>query len=247
MDSTAILSFYHKTWNQKPILQKIYRKWYSRIFRQIKEGGVILELGSGSGMGKEFNQDIILGDIVFNDWLDIALNGEEFPVNAGSLSNIIMIDTLHHLKNPILFLKEASRVLVDGGKIIAIEPYTGKFAYYFWNYLHHEPVDLKFNILKGSPVKQEPFDSNQAIPYLIFKNFDKIKPTVPNFEIIHIEYFDLLYYALSGGFSKPNLVPFFMEDIIMAADKILLRIFRKYISLRMMLVIEKQTKPNGRR
>ena len=164
MDAKTKLQLYQATWQRKPILQRIYRQWYTRIFSKINGGGAILELGSGSGMGKEFHQDIILGDLVHNNWLDLVLNGEKLPLSDGSLCDIIMIDTLHHIKNPVMFLKEATRVLAAGGRIIAIEPYAGKPAYYFWNYLHHEPVDLAFDLLGDSPDSNEPFDSNQAIP-----------------------------------------------------------------------------------
>lgn len=239
MEARTKLQRYQATWQRKPILQKIYRRWYAKIFNKIRGGGAVLELGSGSGMGREFRRDTILGDVVFNHWLDLVLDGEQLPLRGGSLSAIIMIDTLHHLRNPVLFLKEANRVLAVGGRIIAIEPYAGKLAYYFWSYLHHEPVKVAFDVLEESPHGKDPFDSNQAIPYLLSKHFHRIKPVVPEISLIDVEFFDLFYYALSGGFSKPNLIPCFLESVFLRIDKLLLSIFGKYLSLRMMLVFEK--------
>jgi SAM-dependent methyltransferase len=239
MDAATKLQFYHAQWQKKPILQRIYRQWYTRIFENVNGDGALLELGSGSGMGREFRRDIILGDLVFNSWLDLVLDGEKLPLGDESLSDILMIDTLHHLKDPLLFLEDATRVLTTGGRIIAIEPYTGKPAYYFWHYLHHEPVDLTFSLLDTTPEDKEPFDSNQAIPYLLFTQFHQVKSAVPNIQIRKVEFFDLFCYAMSGGFSKPNLVPRFLENFISAIDTILLSIFGRYSALRMMLVLEK--------
>jgi hypothetical protein len=73
MDAKTKLPLYQATWQRKPILQKIYRQWYARIVRKINGGGALLELGSGSGMGKEYHHNIILGGVVFNNWLDLVL------------------------------------------------------------------------------------------------------------------------------------------------------------------------------
>ena len=101
-------------------------------------------------------------DAQLDNWLDLVLKGEELPLREGSLSDIIMIDTLHHLKDPVRFLKEANRVLTGGGKLIAIEPYAGKLAYYFWNYVHHEPVDITSKLLDASPDSNDPAPGHKS-------------------------------------------------------------------------------------
>lgn len=238
-DAATTLEIYHQQWTRKPILRELYRRWYARIFGKLRPGGTTLELGSGSGMGKEYCPHLLLGDIVRTRWVDIVLAGEKLPVREGSLSNIIMIDTLHHLHDPVMFLKEACRALSDGGRIIAIEPYTRHFAYVFWRCFHHEPVDLRFNLFAPGAPDKKPFDANQAIPSVIIDKFDLLRPLVPNLTIAHVEYFDLFYYALSGGFSRPNLLPSFLEPIVLLCDRLLLGLCGSYVALRVMLVLQK--------
>jgi SAM-dependent methyltransferase len=222
-------------------LQKLYRQWYARIFSTVREGGRILELGSGSGMGREYCPQLLLGDIVPTPWVDIVLAGEKLPVKNGSLSNIIMIDTLHHLHHPVMFLKEASRALSNGGKIVAIEPYTRHFSYFFWRCFHHEPVDLRFDLFAPAIPGKRPFDANQAIPSLIIDKFALLRPLVPNLTLKHVEHFDLFAYALTGGFSKPNLLPPFLEPLVQLCDRILLWLCGPYMALRVMLVLQKES------
>lgn len=240
-DAPATLEFYHRQWTRKPILKKLYRQWYARIFGKVREGGRILELGSGSGMGREFCPTLLLGDIVPTPWVDIVLAGEHLPVRDGSLSNIIMIDTLHHLHHPVTFLKEASRALSDGGKIIAIEPYARHFSYLFWRCFHHEPVDPCFDLFAPAAADKKPFDANQAIPSLLIDKFALLRSLVPDLTLTHIEHFDLFYYALSGGFSKPNLLPAFLEPLVLLCDRVLLWLCGSYVALRVMLVLQKNS------
>jgi SAM-dependent methyltransferase len=238
-DAAATLEFYHQQWTKKPILRKLYCQWYARIFASLRKRGTVLELGSGSGMGKEFHPCLLLGDIVHTRWVDIVLAGEKLPVRDCSLANIIMIDTLHHLNHPVSFLKEASRALSDGGRIVAVEPYTRYFAYFFWRCFHHEPVDLGIDLCAHRSTEKKPFDANQAIPSLIIKEFDRIHPMVPDLAIVRVDYFDLFYYALSGGFSKPNLLPPRLEPLALFCDRVLLRLWGQYLALRIMVVLEK--------
>ena len=44
--------------------------------------------------------------------------------SSGSLANIVLFDTLHHLENVRYFLDEALRVLQSGGRVIFMDPYS---------------------------------------------------------------------------------------------------------------------------
>ena len=43
--------------------------------------------------------------------------------SSGSLSNIVLFDTLHHLENVRYSFAEALRVLEPGGRVIIMNPY----------------------------------------------------------------------------------------------------------------------------
>lgn len=190
-------------------------------------------------MGKEYCPTLLRGDIVLTPWVDIVLAGEHLPVRDGSLSNIIMIDTLHHLHHPVTFLKEASRALSDGGRVIAVEPHTRHLSYLFWRCFHHEPVDRDVDLLAPGASHKKPFDANQAIPSVLIEKFTLLRSLVPGLRLIHVEYFDLFYYALSGGFSKPKLLPAFLDPLLLLCDRVLLWLGGSYVALRMLLVLQK--------
>ena len=44
------------------------------------------------------------------------------PRSSGSLANIVLFDTLHHLENARYFFDEALRVLQPGGRVIIMDP-----------------------------------------------------------------------------------------------------------------------------
>jgi SAM-dependent methyltransferase len=44
------------------------------------------------------------------------------PRSSGSLANIVLFDTLHHLENVRYFFDEALRVLQPGGRVIIMDP-----------------------------------------------------------------------------------------------------------------------------
>ena len=46
------------------------------------------------------------------------------PRSSGSLANIVLFDTLHHLGNVRYFFDEALRVLQPGGRVIIMDPYS---------------------------------------------------------------------------------------------------------------------------
>ena len=44
--------------------------------------------------------------------------------SSGSLANIVLFDTPHHLENVRYFFDEALRVLQPGGRVIIMAPYS---------------------------------------------------------------------------------------------------------------------------
>jgi hypothetical protein len=112
----------------------------------------------------------------------------------------------------------------------------------FYQYLHQEPVD--FNIdpfaLRQISTDRDPFDSNQAIPTLLFANKQNTKVLnmlVPSLSIHKIDWISLFAYPLCGGFKPWSLVPgSLVPHIISIEDKIPIFIrkkmgFRLYIEL----------------
>lgn len=54
----------------------------------------------------------------------VACDGEQLPFGDGTMSFVVFNESLHHLPDPDRGLKEASRVLTDGGRVFMFEPYA---------------------------------------------------------------------------------------------------------------------------
>jgi hypothetical protein len=67
---------------------------------------------------------------------------------------------------PYLFLQEAERTLLSGGKIIMIEPANSALGRFIYKRFHHEPFEENGprEIKPGNPLS----NSNQALASYIF-------------------------------------------------------------------------------
>ncbi|MFC1521612.1 class I SAM-dependent methyltransferase [Elusimicrobiota bacterium] len=207
--SQALLNQHKNIWQDKPLLRAIYTDWYKEIVRWALPGKT-LEIGSGSGNFKEFMPESVSTDIVKLPWLDAVLDAHHLPFRSESFNNIITFDVVHHLQNPTDFIRETSRVLMPGGRLVMMEPYISAVSYPVYRFLHPEPLDMGTDPFEVTSVSAErkPFDANQAIPKLLLESYWK------RFEGLFPEYTKLLHkrlaffaYPLSGGFDHPALIP----------------------------------------
>ena len=97
-----ILSQRRGIWAAKPIIRKLYSKWYGLIKEALRPGRT-LELGGGSGNLNDFLPEAITSDIVFAPWLDAVIDAHAIPFKEESLDNIVLFDVLHHLAAPAVF------------------------------------------------------------------------------------------------------------------------------------------------
>lgn len=234
------LTQHKKTWETKPLLRLLYRDWYQLIKNNMTAGRT-LEIGGGSGNFKEFMPEVISGDIVRTDWTDLAMSAEAIPFGSSSLENIVLFDVLHHLENPVLFLREAGRVLVNGGRLIMMEPYVSPFSYIVYRWLHPEPLDMNadpFAVVAKNPDRR-PFDANNGIPTLFFKkHLRRFRQEFPTLKVKLIERLSFLTYPLSGGFEKPALIPAQSYPFFCWLEKKMKR-FSALLAFRMLVVLEK--------
>lgn len=241
---TSKLLKHREIWKSKKILRIIYSGWYKEILKDLKNGsGKMLELGAGTGNFKEYKSDVISSDIEKCDWLDMNFDAHQIPFANGSISNIVMIDVLHHLSSPIKFFKEAIRVLEKEGRILIVEPYPSLFSLFVYKKFHPEPFLMDADYFSDISEKQkDPWQSNQAISYLFF--FKHRKKFLENFsndlKFIKIKKMSFLLYPLSGGFENKSLAPDFLIPVLKIME-ILLIPFRKFLAFRCYIVLEKIT------
>jgi len=241
--SLEILIEHRKRWEEKKILQRIYQNWYEAIIKNCNTSGRTLEIGGGGGNFKEFFPEVITSDYTFCPWLDLTLDAHHLPFSAASLSNIVVIDVLHHLINPLNFIEEAQRVLKKKGRLILLEPYITPGSYLTYNFIHKEDVDFSLDPFKEAmwedTAEKKPFDGNMAIPTQIF--FRKIEEFQQRFPGVSItkQYSDYLLYPLSGGFDAPQFIPDCLIPVVRNCEKLLHKV-GTLLAYRMLVVIEKK-------
>src|SRR5262245_15405723 len=162
------LDGYRDIWERKPVLRLIYDDFYDRIAAACVSG-LAIELGGGIGNLKQRLPEVVATDIQPAPWLDCVADAQRLPFAGGCAANIVMVDVLHHLEFPVVFFREAERVLRPGGRVVMVEPAITWGSSLFYRLLNNEPVRTAADVLTdGSPdPRRDPYDSNQAIPTLI--------------------------------------------------------------------------------
>ncbi len=224
-----------EVWRKKRIIREIYLQWFSLIRRYLVQGTTV-ELGAGIGMGKDFIEKCIETDIVFLPWLDTVLDAHSLPFKAQSISNIICIDVLHHLRRPALFFLESERALREGGRLILLEPYVSPLSYMIYRIFHNEAICLNDDPLREEGVK---IVDNQAVSNLIFFRYQKqFKIKFPKLKIIVKRIQDLFIYPLSGGFKGISfLCPPMLRHLKRIED--ILHPLRRILGFRVFIVLER--------
>lgn len=234
-----------KIWKNKKILREIYQDWYKQIITDLKpSGNRTLEIGAGSGNFKEFKPDIIACDIEPNKWLDRTFDAHKIPFKNGSIGNIVLIDTLHHLSDPIAFLYEAGRVLEKNGRLIMIEPFPSPLSLLVYRIFHPEPFIMDadyFNSKKTKKHQNSLYTPNQAIPFLLFfKNYQKTKEIFEKtFCLTKRKKICFILYPASGGFRNVSLIPDSMISFMKYLEYLLLPL-KNLLAFRCYIVLERK-------
>lgn len=241
------LRTYHDVWEKKPVLRLLYNDFYDRI-AAVCGSGATIELGGGIGNLKERLPEVWATDIQFAPWLDCIADAQHLPFAAGAAGNIVMVDVLHHIEFPVVFLREAARVLRPGGRLVMVEPAITWGSSVFYRMLHQEPVRMRADILAdGIPdPMRDPYAANQAIPTLLAtRERDRFHRAFPEFKITRVDWFSLAAYPLSGGFKPWSLVPARLVRRLLAVERAIERRLGRLIAFRMMLVVEKRATGAG--
>lgn len=175
------------------------------------------------------------------DGLDIVAYAHRLPFSSGSFSNIVMLDVFHHLSFPVVFLKEAMRVLRVGGRLIMIEPNVSPVSWCFLKLFHEEPVRLRDDPFDPQPRSgTSPYESNQAIPYVMFiRESHRLQNHVPELKIVSTARFSLWAYPLSGGFHSWSLLPTVMAGPLLRIERPVSTWLGWLAGFRLMIVAEK--------
>jgi ubiquinone/menaquinone biosynthesis C-methylase UbiE len=153
-------------------------KWLKEVIKKIPPGQRLLDAGAGELQYKKFcaHLDYVSQDFAQYDgqgdrqglqttkWdqsqLDIVSDITNIPEPAASFDAVMCIEVLEHLPAPVGALKEFSRLLKPGGKLILTAPfnslthfsphfyqtgYSKNFYQYWLHKLGFEIIDMQFN------------------------------------------------------------------------------------------------------
>ncbi|WP_029583523.1 class I SAM-dependent methyltransferase [Bradyrhizobium sp. URHD0069] len=233
---------YRSVWSKKPMLRRVYEDYYRRIAAACVAGETI-EIGSGIGQLKSFIPTAISSDIQHSPMIDVVADAQNLPFRSGAISNIVMLDVLHHIEFPLLFFREAERVLRGGGRCVMIEPAITFGSTLFYRLIHPEPVRMKATpFAEGLPnPTRDPYDSNQAIPTLLAtRDRLRFERTFPNLEFVDVSWFSFWVYPLSGGFKRWTLMPEFLGRRLLVLEKGIESALGRIFGFRTMIVLQKR-------
>jgi SAM-dependent methyltransferase len=230
-------------WEKKATIRLLYRDFHRRLLSSIPAGPV-LDIGGGTAHVKDFRQDIVTTDILSFPGIDVVADAQRLPFANGFFGGIVMLDVLHHLERPIVFLEEAARILKPSGRLAMIEPAMTPLARRFYERFHEEPVDMTVDPFAPVVINpdRDPFDANQAIPSLLFaaqEDRKRVEATVPSLRVVGVRWLSLFAYPLSGGFQPWSLMPSVLVHPMLSLEEIVPDAIRRQFAFRMMIVLER--------
>ena len=186
-------------------LDFLLQRRFSYIEKNIKGLADVLELGCGAGHSKKYiKQDIKISDITDYGFLDYKnVDCLDTPFEDCSYDAVFCLSLIHHISNPIKLFNEVGRILKNGGKFIILDVNVSFFFKLIMILTKSEKYDLDVNIYDQKinlTDANDPFDSNNAVPKLIFDNFQKFNNELKyNFEINDLKYQEFFTFINSGG------------------------------------------------
>ena len=234
-----------RTWDSNLALRTLYGYWYAEIRSALAPVGVgfVLEIGSGPGFARQFLPGIRTSDTVKAEWHDYELDAvQSWPVEAESVDAIVLFDVLHHLADIPAFFGHAVAALRCGGRLIVMEPYISPVSHPVYRFLHEEAADMRANpFVAQTAVGRDPFESNQALPTLLFGRYlDEFNGRCPALRIIDRRVYSGFSYVASGGFSHRPWLPTQLWQLLFALDRCMPAWLARLNAFRMLVVMEKR-------
>jgi SAM-dependent methyltransferase len=233
-----------QSWNRKPVLRRAYQDFHTRIAAHIDPSlqGKVVELGSGIGNIRDVIPGVIRTDLFPNPWIDQVENAYALSFTNEEVSHLILFDVFHHLRHPRTALQECRRVLQQGGRVILFEPYVSLVGRVVYGPLHHEPIAFDRPI---DPTAPPGFDPDRDDYYAAQGNATRVfwrdacPEVLEGWDVIARERIGAWPYALTGGYSKPQLYPTAMYPLLAKLDR-LMEVVPALSALRALVVLRKR-------
>ena len=232
-----------EAWQRRPLVRRLYHSWYDLVAARLSSApGPTVELGSGISRFKEHYPEVVTSDVQPTPWAERVVDAEDLPFDEASVVNLVLIDVFHHLASPSRFLDAAARVLAPGGRLIVLDPYCSPLSYCAYRSFHHERTDLDADAFADDQhAAEDPMNSNQARATLVFfRHLAEFERRWPGFAVAERRLLALLVYPLSGGFTKPPLLPAALYRPLFALERALLPVLGRLAAFRCLVVLERR-------
>lgn len=240
----GLLSDSLQKWESSRGLRVVYESFFAQIMAATV-GDRVLEVGAGIGVLKRLFPRVVTSDVKKTEFVDEALSCYAIEEGRRAWSSIVALDVLHHLTEPMRFLASAAASLEPGGRLVLSDPAATCVGRWFYRVCHHEPcrpTDLTV------PFRFEPDDAdgsfaNMGMAMALFvqnRDWLDLRLNELGMKVVSLRFSELIAYPLSGGFSKPQLVPTALLQFLLNFERHLPQWLLRSVALRMLIILEKE-------
>lgn len=166
----------------------------------------VIEIGAAGGITKELFPWVFTVDVRSCQGVDLVADAKQLSKLFETFDVLLAKDTLHHLSDVELFLKELEQIMRPGSIAVFLEPNWNLWSRFIYKYLHPEEWNPKVENLTFTPLN--PMCSNQAIPYILFvRDAAHFNSKFSNLRFEILKPINGISYLLSGGVSKRTFFP----------------------------------------
>lgn len=209
-----------------PLLLDVYERWYSGFLPAVSETShlkslPILEIGCGASYLERLIPEIIKSDVSANPNATLVANGESLPFVDGGLRAILVMAALHHMHEPLNFLREAERCLAPEGRLVLIEPSSSPLHQFMIRMFHpHEYYDGSVAEWKNGTTSRMS-DANNALPWIIFeRERERFARELLGLKLLSIHRHTFIAYYATGGLSYRPFAPGMALPVIRAVERL---------------------------
>ena len=239
----GLLRASREKWERSAGLRAVYGDLAGRI-AAARVPGPSLEVGAGIGWLRDCLQDVVPTDLLPTPWVQRAASAYELEALGQSWANVIAIDVLHHLTEPLRFLRSAAQVLRPGGRLILVEPAATPLGRLFYGLCHHEPMAPGRLALPWvfAPDDADGRFANMGMATALFGRTGPppLELAPLGLELAERNHFGLLAYPLTGGFSRHQLAPTFLFRCLLRWEAVLPDAVRRLTGLRVLIALEQR-------
>lgn len=221
---TEFMRNYYYTRNLTNLKFTFYKRlnWMNRF---IKNDDLVVELGSGIGVSRDFIKKgrLILTDVVKNPWIDMQVDALHMSFNDSSIDVLILNNVFHHISRPKLFLLDSLRVLKIGGYILIQDYNLSFFSRLTLHILGLEGYSLTshiYDIHEMCSDENDNWSANCALSRLFFDDKKSFQKNISGFTIEKDSLSEFFTFILSGGVSGKTITIPLSWKILMILDKI---------------------------